>query len=243
MQYLRSFLVILASLILGVWGFSQTDKEVFSFVAIGDMPYGKAETAYPPYEQLISTINELEPSFTIHIGDIKSGSTECSDQEFQNQLDFFNSFNSAVVYTPGDNEWTDCHREKAGGYDPIERLGKLREIFFAEAMTLGKKPFELERQPDLMPKQSLYVENSRFVKNGIMFLQIHVVGSNNNFEVRDATAVEEFVARDQANIVWVKDSFAVANTQGIKAIVVSIASCTQKTPLLPLKTLLPKSIS
>ncbi len=218
---LRSFLVVLASLILGMWAISQADNEAFSFIAIGDMPYGTAETAYPPYEQLISIINNLEPDFTIHIGDIKSGSTECSDQEFQSQLDFFNSFDSAVVYTPGDNEWTDCHRERAGGYDPIERLGKLREMFFSEAMTLGKEPFKLERQSDLMPEQSLYVENSRFIKNGVMFLQIHIVGSNNNFEVRKA-AVEEFVARDQANIGWIEDSFAMAGTENVKAVVVSM---------------------
>ncbi len=214
--------MVLASLFFGAWAFGQTESKAFSFVAIGDMPYGKAETAYPPYEQLISTINGLEPDFTIHIGDIKSGSTDCSDQEFQNQLDFFNTFNTAVIYTPGDNEWTDCHRKKAGEYDPIERLGKLREMFFAEAMSLGKEPFELERQSDLMPEQALYVENSRFIKNGVMFLQIHVVGSNNNFEVRDEVAVAEFVARDKANIAWIQDSFAMASAQDIKAIVVSI---------------------
>ena len=29
-------------------------------------------------------------------------------------------------YTPGDNEWTDCHRPAAGGYVPTERLARLR---------------------------------------------------------------------------------------------------------------------
>ena len=27
-----------------------------------------------------------------------------------------------VIYTPGDNEWTDCHRVNNGGYNPLERL-------------------------------------------------------------------------------------------------------------------------
>ncbi len=219
---LKSFLGVLTSLIFGAWAFGQTDSEAFSFVAIGDIPYGEAETAYPPYEQLISTINGLDPDFTIHVGDIKSGSTECSDQEFQNQLDFFNAFDTAVVYTPGDNEWTDCHRKKAGKYDPIERLGKLREMFFAEAMSLGKEPFKLERQADIMPDYNLYVENSRFIKNGTMFLQVHIVGSNNNFEVWNLAALKEFLARDKANIAWIQDSFATANTKDVKTIVISI---------------------
>ena len=36
-----------------------------------------------------------------------------------------------LVYTPGDNEWTDCHRANNGAYDPLERLATVRETFFA----------------------------------------------------------------------------------------------------------------
>ena len=43
-----------------------------------------------------------------------------------------------VVLTPGDNEWTDCHRVAAGEYQPLERLAKLREVFYpVPGMTIG----------------------------------------------------------------------------------------------------------
>ena len=214
--------ILTAALLLSPLVFAQTEADPFSFVAIGDMPYGNAKTAYPLYRALIGVINGFAPDFTIHIGDIKSGSTECSDEEFANQKAFFNTFASALVYTPGDNEWTDCHREDAGSYDPLERLAKMREMFYPSALTLGKQPFKLERQAELMPQYKTYVENSRFVKNGLLFVQVHMVGSNNNFETRDMAAIREFIARDAANIAWLEDSFKAAQARKVKGVVVSM---------------------
>lgn len=213
---------VIIALVLLVFVQAQEERTPFSFVALGDMPYGTAEEAYPPYEALIEAINTAAPDFSIHVGDIKAGSTPCTDEEFQAQLDFFNSFSSALVYTPGDNEWTDCHREAAGAFVPTERLTKLREMFYAKAETLGQKPFAIERQSDLMTDYAMYVENTRFIHNGVMFVQAHIVGSNNNFEIRDEKSVEEFLARDEANIAWLNDSFDKAEAENVAAVVVSI---------------------
>ena len=69
----------------------------FSFVALGDLPYGQAAQGYAPYKSLISSINQERPSFSIHIGDFKSGSTLCSDEESQVQLGHFGLFDSALM--------------------------------------------------------------------------------------------------------------------------------------------------
>ena len=61
------------------------------------------------------------------------------------------SFTSALVYTPGDNEWTDCHRLLAGAYDPLDRLHFIRTHYFRTAESLGRQPIRLERQADVMP--------------------------------------------------------------------------------------------
>ncbi|MDT9002024.1 hypothetical protein RQP53_22290 [Paucibacter sp. APW11] len=194
----------------------------FEFIAIGDMPYGAREQAYPAYAQLIKQINAVQPSFTIHVGDFKSGGSPCSDEEFGNQLNFFNSFAGALVYTPGDNEWTDCHRPKAGGYDPLERLAKLREMFFATPRTLGAKPLAVERQSELQPAYALYRENLRFEREGVLFVTLHVIGSNNNFEARDIKAVQEFFARDEANRAWVRAAFDRARAINARAVVLAM---------------------
>ncbi len=192
----------------------------FSFVALGDMPY-KLPDDIPKFDRLIAAVNRLKPAFTIHVGDIKGGSTPCSDAELQRALDQMQTFEGALVYTPGDNEWTDCHRRDAGNFDPRERLTRLRSMFFAQpGKSLGKAPMELESQATALPEFTAYVENSRFSKNGVQFIGIHVVGSNNGFEAHDPAAATEFFARDKANVAWVDDGFRRARETDAKAVVV-----------------------
>ncbi len=77
--------------------------KAFSFVALGDMPYN-IPGDYQKFDRLIAAVNRMKPSFTLHVGDIKSGSQPCSDEIFQKTLDQFQTFDGALVYTIGDNE-------------------------------------------------------------------------------------------------------------------------------------------
>jgi len=101
----------------------------FSFVALGDMPYGPRGEVYAPYEALIAEVNAQAPALVIHVGDTKSGGTECTDKWLDEQLAFPDGFAAPVLYSPGDNEWTDCHRDAAGGYDLLECLAYLRDTY------------------------------------------------------------------------------------------------------------------
>lgn len=194
----------------------------FSFVALGDMPYNLPED-YAKFDRLIATVNALKPAFTLHVGDIKSGGLPCSDEVLKKSYDQIQTFEGALVYTIGDNEWLDCHRKAAGGYNPRERLAKLREMFFATpAKSLGKTPLDVESQALLMPEFSTYVENTRFAKNGVMFFTAHVPGSNNGFEAQDPDAAPEFFARDKANVAWINASFAKAIADNAKAVVMFV---------------------
>lgn len=195
----------------------------FTFVALGDMPYGPREQAYPAFKALIAEINRRAPVFTFHIGDTKSGLDPCSDELLLEQRDFMNSFASALVYTPGDNEWTDCHRLLAGAYDPLDRLRFIRAHYFPTARSLGGQPIRLERQADVMRGFEPFVENSRFNWRGVWFVTAHVVGSNNNYDAGEGSdATGEFLARDEANRVWLADSFDRAEAADAEAVVVAI---------------------
>lgn len=194
----------------------------FSFVALGDLPYGQAAQGHAPYKSLLAAINQERPGFSIHIGDFKSGSTLCSDEESRVQLGLFGLFDSAVVYTPGDNEWTDCHRANNGAYDPLERLQALRATFYKPGLSLGKQPLPVLNQSASMPAFARYVENQRWAHQGVVFATLHIVGSNNNFEVRDPRAVAEFFEREQANIAWIREAFAAARQSQAKAIVLAM---------------------
>lgn len=187
----------------------------FSFVALGDLPYGPSG----PYLKLIEAINRLGPDFSIHVGDIKSSATPCSDEELRRQRQHFDLYADPVVYTPGDNEWTDCHRPASGSYDPLERLAFLRQNFFTAGQSLGRRAMALQSQAALMPEHGKFVENARFLHRDLLFVTLHIVGSNNNFETRDPLAVAEFFERDRANVAWIQSAFALARERDLKALV------------------------
>lgn len=223
-------LALLAALLAGVASPAAAvevgSSKAFAFVALGDMPY-KLPDDYARFETLIAKVNALKPAVTLHMGDIKAGSTVCSDENFQKVKDEFGLFDGPLVYTVGDNEWTDCHREKAGKFDPNERLNKVREMFFAEAKSLGKAPIALERQSELMPDTKAwdgkaFVENTRFAMNGVMFVQANIPGSNNNLEARSLDNAKEFFARDAANQKWLVAAFEKAKADNLGALVISI---------------------
>ena len=204
-------------------------QQPFTFVALGDLPYGSPQNSYAAYRSLIDKINQESPAFSVHVGDFKSGSTHCSDEEFANQLEHFKRFTGALIYTPGDNEWTDCHRSNNGQYDPIERLTALRQRFFTPGMSLGAKPIPVQNQSVAMPSWSRYIENVRWLNQGVMFATVHIVGSNNNLESRDIAANREFFERDAANVAWIQATFEQARLQQASAIVIAFQADVMET--------------
>jgi hypothetical protein len=219
-----TFLLVVAVTMLGTvvgrTAESIGGDKAFSFVALGDVPYNLPGD-YAKFDRLIGAINATKPAFTLHMGDTKSGTTPCSDELLKKAYDQLQTFEGALVYTIGDNEWLDCHRKAAGGFDPRERLAKVREMFFATPeKSLGRAPIDVESQARLMPEYASYVENTRFSKNDVLFLGVHVPGSNNGFEADDPEAAKEFFARDKANVAWINAGFAKARDSGAKAMVI-----------------------
>jgi hypothetical protein len=217
---------MLAAILAGIlaWGSaapaaarSLGGPNAFDFVAIGDMPYTLPED-YVRFARLIAAINRLGPAFTIHVGDIRGDGSRCSDEVFARIKGYFDSFAAPLIYTPGDNEWTDCGHEAPGGYDPLERLAKLRALFFPDARSQGARKLELVRQADLMPADKLYVENARWVRGKLLFVTVHVVGSNND-RLGTPAADAEYAARNAANLAWIQNAYAEARRQGYIGIV------------------------
>jgi hypothetical protein len=194
------------------------DRPDFSFALIGDMPYRPEQEA--AMEAIVNAINsDPEVVFTIHDGDIKGGGQPCNDAVYAREARRFATFEEALIYTPGDNEWTDCFRANSGGYDPLERLAHLRRTFFASpSLSLGRTPLPLDYQ------SVVYPENAQWQYGGITFATLHVVGSNNN---RPATAApggdeDEFRARNEANIEWLRSTFARAKQERSAGVVITM---------------------
>jgi hypothetical protein len=197
-------------------GAAEPASSNFQFVAMGDQPYGQELRVGPAYRHLIGLVNAERPPFTIHVGDFKSGIAACSDAEYAAQQAHFNLFETALVYTPGDNDWTDCQRQHD---DPIERLAALRARFFANTHSLGARPLVLERQSDLMPAHAAFRENQRWWHQGVLFTTLHTVGPKDNIDEPSPALRQERAARLAANIAWVRAAFALARQRGAQALV------------------------
>lgn len=185
-------------------------------------------------DQTIASMNRHKLDFTIFAGDTKNGSSLCTDQAIgQDIADIFNRLKAPTLYSLGDNEWTDCHRTNNGSYDPLERLAYLRAFFFSKETTQGRRPIRVQRQG--APGEA-YSENSRFVRNDVEFVALHVPGSNNNLVATSKqctsksnrtqadcdAATAEYQARNAQNIAWLKESFAEARERGYAGILIAI---------------------
>jgi hypothetical protein len=188
-----------------------------SFALIGDMPYGDTEIG--PMRQIIEEIGRDDSiAFVVHDGDIKSGSEECDDARLMARRTDFDYSRHPFILIPGDNEWTDCHRPNNGRFDPEERLGKLRELFFAGDESLGRRRIKLTRQGDLQPQFAAWRENVRWQFEGTLIVGLNIPGSNNNWKNRGEN--REFTARLAANTAWLEAAFAHARSTGLRGVMV-----------------------
>jgi hypothetical protein len=186
-----SQLTTLLGLALGLFLTPLSAGQGLRFLAIGDVPYSEAE-----HESLsLLLTRELGSAipFLVHVGDFKASSAPCTDDAYAEAADLFRSQPVPVVYTPGDNEWTDCRRPAAGGHDPQERLALLRERFFRDPSVLRL------RQLDIRVTDPAYPENYRFWAQGALIATLHLVGSRDNRVPGDPAALREHASRGAAN--------------------------------------------
>ena len=190
-----------------------------TFVAMGDMPYHADDV--PKLRALLQRIDAAQPAFVVHVGDIKNGLARCSVPAYQQFIDTMNTLqHTPWILTPGDNEWTDCDRPPAGGFDPVERLTVLRSMVYTPQW-FASLPFPVVSQG--VRDKTPCVENLRWVLQSqsqpVVFTTLHVVGSNNNRNPQSSKALAEFTARDATNQAWLHEAFETAKTLGAQQVV------------------------
>lgn len=206
--------------------------EAFSIALMGDVPYSTRQIEL--VEELIKEVNtNLTVDLVLHAGDIK-GSGPCNNQLYHDRFDLFQRFDKPFIYTIGDNEWADCHREKNGRYHPLERLDFLRTVFFANpSQSSGSRPIPVRSQSTMAGFEP-FVEHVVFRHNRIVFGTVHVVGSNNNlapwsgldsldtFDTPRRDRFEEFQTREKAAVHWLNEIFRFAQETESPGIVILI---------------------
>jgi hypothetical protein len=188
---------------------AEATGSAFNFAVMGDAPYNAEEEAR--FYALLESLNSRQDlAFVVHVGDFKGGLSECADALFVERKQVFDASRHPFIYVPGDNEWSDCWRPSAGGYEPVERLQKLRALFFQGNESLGQRPLALKRQ-------SGFPENARWHYDGILFVTLNIPGGNNNFHKGN-----EYEARNRANLAWLEEGFGQATDRGVAALVLFI---------------------
>jgi len=193
--------LVLAALLL--WS---AVAHAWHFDVIGDTPYSDFERMHLP--EMLDEIRRDEPAFIVHVGDLKAGGARCDDAVFEDRRSLFDALRVPVVYLPGDNDWTDCHRKSNGAYRPEERLETLRRLFFDGQRPLGGVALTTE-------SQQRYPENRRWTRDGIMFVTVHLVGSYDNHD-----AGREYLRRSAAGRQWLSESAEVATETQARALVI-----------------------
>jgi hypothetical protein len=199
--------------------------ETFSFAVIGDTPYSAREER--EFDAMFGRLDSEPLAFVVHVGDFKAGgNAPCTDEVYAAQRKRLDASRHAVVITPGDNDWTDCRRDSNGKMDPLERLAKLRQVFYADGWSLGRARIPLARQEGCAERSSVACvcpglpENRLWTKNGVVFATIHVVGSNDNRGF-DAANDAEQRCRAAANRAWIESALRLAEGAGNRGLVLA----------------------
>lgn len=186
----------------------------------GDLPYSDVQ-ATKGVPNLIADMNSQELAFTAHDGDLKAGSTVCSDTVYRMGITYFNSLRAPAAFTPGDNDWTDCDR--TAGYSSLAQLDKERKLFFSTPYTLGQTKLLQEVQTAAtclgVTGNVPCVENRRWSYGGVVYVTMNVQGSCNNLcDVFPDPA--EYKARNASNIAWLRETFQTAKSTGAAAVMI-----------------------
>lgn len=216
-----------------------------TIAVIGDWPYNQNLVDNAPL--LINSVNaDPDVRLVIHLGDIRSGSMPCtsagilppipSSNPGWNQAIYFmfQQFKRPVVYTPGDNEWSDCYKSKASASgDPLKELASLRTLFFARpGKTLGLEDKNVWSQSQYFdsshPSDAQYVENFIWEDHDAVFVTVNMPGSNNDkvpwangFE-NPAIQKKEVASRTAAAVRWLNKAFGLARLSHAKAVVIGL---------------------
>jgi hypothetical protein len=205
-------------------------NEPYAIGLWGDLPYSDVQ-ALVGVPNLIADMNKQKLAFTVHDGDLKAGNstkgsvtpTTCSDALYTQALAFFNALRAPAMFTPGDNDWTDCDRPSNGGFSSRERLDHERAVLFNTPFSFGQRKLRQEVQLDALclgvNGAVPYVENRRWTYRGVTYVTLNVQGSCNNL-CDTAPDPAEFAARNVANIAWLRESFRFAAERQSAAVMI-----------------------
>ncbi|WP_011297292.1 hypothetical protein [Cupriavidus necator] len=190
--------------------------ETIRIALLADLPQWPA--AEDRFAALLDLLAERKLDLVVHAGGIKGDTESCGDAVLQARQHLLDQSPLPLVYVPGETDWAECHLPVNGNFDAVERLNRLRELFFPEDATLGRHPRAVVRQSDQAMFRS-FRENVRISLGNILLVGLNVPGDNNHYR-NEGGRNGEFEDRREANRQWLARAFSIAQQHGMTGLII-----------------------
>lgn len=141
------------------------------------------------------------------VNGVKSASEPCSDALYEQRLALLSKAKNGVVLSLAGSDWADCKRDN-GRSAAMERLTRVRDLYFQDEMSFGETRLILTRQSTTTKFRS-YAENARWEMGNVVFATVNLPAPNNHY-LTDAGRNGEFEDRLIANRYWLQRVFTFA---------------------------------
>lgn len=212
-----SLLLLGAAMLAALPALARSAKEPrtrdFSFGVIGHTLHN--DTGDADLKRAIMEANHAETAFVLATG-IKSYAEACTDRLYTERRAMMQASERPLVLLLAGSDWTDC-RASSGRSSAIERLNRIRELYFTDNESLGMKQLTVSRQSSI-PKFRSYAENMHWERDKVLFATVNLPARNNHF-LMEAGRNSEFEDRMVANRAWLQRLFTWAKRRKMDAIV------------------------
>jgi hypothetical protein len=177
--------------------------------------------------------DESEPALAfVVVTGIKSADEPCSDKLYAKRRELFDEARRPMIVLPSASDWSEC-KNAAGRPVAIERLNRLREVFYGEPVSLGMHKLPLARL-SASAKFRSYAENAHWQIGDVLYATVNLPANNNHYRP-EAGRNSEFEDRMVANRFWLNRLFAMARREKLDAVVLfsegDVKALTQPTGL------------
>ena len=166
-------------------------------------------------EQSLEELDQPELAFVVVTG-IKSADEPCSDKLYLQRRKLISNAKRPMIVLPAASDWSGC-KNSNGRTAAIERLNRVRELYYPEPETLGRRKLEVTRQ-SASTKFRSYAENTYWVDGNVLYATVNVPANNNHY-LPEAGRNSEYEDRLVANRYWLNRVFALARAKKHDAVV------------------------
>jgi hypothetical protein len=191
---------------------NDTEALAHRFAVIG---HGFSDGGDKRLQKAIDDNDDPDVAFLVVTG-IKGAAEPCSDKLYQKRRELIDESKRPIVVLPARSDWTEC-RNTAGRTAAIERLNRIREVFYGEPNSLGARKLTLTRQ-SMSPRFRSYAENAHWSVGKVLYATVNLPANNNHY-LNEAGRNNEFEDRLVANRFWLNRLFAIARRDKLEGLV------------------------